>query len=94
MHHAVEPVDVLAQQVGQPLEVLLVGDVELDDRCRLGNRPTIRLVIPSALPKLDTTTCAPCSWATRATAKPIELSIVTPATRIRLPSRMPMLLLR
>ena len=50
----------------------------------------MRLVIPSARPKFETRTVAPCSWATRATAKPIELSIVTPATRIRLPSRMPM----
>ena len=55
-----------------------------------GSRPTIRLVMPSARPKFEISTVAPCSWATRATAKPIELSIVTPATRIRLPSRMPM----
>ena len=51
----------------------------------------MRLVMPSARPKFDTRTVAPCSCAMRATAKPIELSIVTPATRIRLPSRMPML---
>src|SRR4051794_4348368 len=55
-----------------------------------GSRETIRRVIPNARPKFDTRTVAPCSCATRATAKPKELSIVTPATRIRLPSRMPM----
>src|SRR3954451_654773 len=54
-----------------------------------GSRETMRLVMPRARPKFDTRTVAPCSCATRATAKPMELSIVTPATRIRLPSRMP-----
>src|SRR5689334_25198914 len=44
----------------------------------------------SARPKLEITTVAPCSCATRAAAKPIEASVVTPATRMRLPSRMPM----
>ncbi len=53
MHDAVEPVDVLAQQVGQPLEVLLVGDVELEHRAGSGSRLTIRLVMPSARPKLE-----------------------------------------
>src|SRR3954452_14336369 len=45
--------------------------------------------MPRARPKLEIRTVAPCSWATLATAKPIELSMVTPVTRIRLPSRMP-----
>src|SRR4029079_5967802 len=45
--------------------------------------------IESARPKLEMSTVAPCSCATLAAAKPIELSIVTPATRIRLPSRRP-----
>ena len=36
----------------------------------------MRLVMPSARPKFDTSTVAPCSCAMRATAKPIELSIV------------------
>ena len=55
----------------------------------VGSRLAIRRVMPRARPKLEISTVAPCSCATRATAKPIELSIVTPATRIRLPSRMP-----
>ena len=38
VHDAVEPVDVLAHQVGQPGEVLVVGDVELEHR-RLGRQP-------------------------------------------------------
>src|SRR5690349_3637763 len=46
--------------------------------------------MPSARPKLEMSTVAPCSCANRATAKPIEESMVTPATRIRLPSRMPL----
>ena len=50
----------------------------------------MRLVMPSARPKLEISTVAPCSWATLAVAKPMELSIVTPATRMRLPSRIPM----
>ena len=54
----------------------------------VGSRLAIRRVMPSARPKLEISTVAPCSCATFATAKPIELSIVTPATRIRLPSRM------
>ena len=74
----------------RPLEVLGVGDVELEHRAARGSRLAIRLVMPSARPKLEISTVAPCSWATVATANPIELSIVTPATRIRLPSRMPM----
>jgi hypothetical protein len=36
VQHAVEAVDVLAQALGQGVEVLLVRDVELDDRGRLG----------------------------------------------------------
>src|SRR5690349_25166342 len=47
--------------------------------------------MPSARPKLEIRTVAPCSCATLAVAKPIEESIVTPATRIRLPSRMPLM---
>src|SRR6478609_5389053 len=49
----------------------------------------MRRVMPSARPKLEISTVAPCSCATFAVANPIELSIVTPATRMRLPSRMP-----
>src|SRR6478736_10318235 len=45
--------------------------------------------MPSARPKLEMSTVAPCSCATFAVAKPMELSIVTPATRMRLPSRIP-----
>ena len=44
----------------------------------------VRLI---ARPKLDTTTVAPSAWATRATWKPIEVSRVTPATRMFLPSQ-------
>ena len=58
----------------------------------VGSRLAIRRVMPSARPKLEIRTVAPCSWATFATEKPIEESMVTPATRIRLPSRMPMML--
>ena len=57
----------------------------------VGSRFAIRRVMPSARPKLEIRTVAPCSCATLAVAKPMELSIVTPATRIRLPSRIPML---
>src|SRR5215218_10944350 len=42
-----------------------------------------------ARPKLETTTVAPSPWAILATWKPIEVSSVTPATRMFLPSRMP-----
>src|SRR4051794_34672397 len=45
--------------------------------------------MPRARPKLEISTVAPCSWATLATAKPIELSMVTPVTRMRLPARIP-----
>ena len=70
--------------------MLLVGDVELEDG-RLGRQPLgDPLGDARAPPKLEISTVAPCSWATLAAAKPIEVSIVTPATRIRLPSRMPM----
>ena len=51
----------------------------------------IRRVMPRALPKLEISTVAPCSCATFAVAKPIDESMVTPATRIRLPSRMPVI---
>ena len=54
-----------------------------------GSRLAIRRVMPRARPKLEIRTVAPCSCATFAVAKPIELSMVTPATRIRLPARMP-----
>ena len=57
---------------------------------RSGSRLAMRLVMPSARPKLEISTVAPCSWATLAVAKPMEVSIVTPATRMRLPSRIPM----
>ncbi len=39
VQHAVEAVDVLAHVVGERVEVRLVGDVELDDRCGLGQPP-------------------------------------------------------
>ena len=87
MDDAVESVDVLTDLVGQPGEVLLVGDVELQHR-RLdcGSRLAIRLVMFRARPKLEMSTVAPCSWATLAVANPMEESIVTPATRMRLPA--------
>jgi hypothetical protein len=54
-----------------------------------GSRFAIRLVMFSARPKFEISTVAPCSCATLAVANPIEESSVTPATRMRLPSRMP-----
>ena len=42
-----------------------------------------------ARPKLETITVAPSAWAIRATWKAIEVSRVTPATRMFLPSRIP-----
>ena len=53
-----------------------------------GSRLAIRLVMPSARPKLEISTVAPCSWANRATAKPMEVLCVTPVTRMVLPSSM------
>src|SRR3954466_13475046 len=47
--------------------------------------------MPRARPKLVISTVAPCSCANFAVANPIEESMVTPATRIRLPSRMPLI---
>ena len=92
VHDAVEAVDVLADQVGQPLEVLGVGDVELDHR-RLGSGSRLGDPLGDAerpAEVRDQHGRALLLRDLRATAKPIEVSIVTPATRIRLPSRMPM----
>ena len=46
-----------------------------------GSRDAIRLVMLNARPKLEIKTVAPCSCAIFAVAKPIDLSIVTPATK-------------
>ena len=55
----------------------------------LGSRLAIRstsLIRPNPV----TTTSAPCSWATFATWKAIEESVMTPVTRILLPSSNPL----
>ena len=41
----------------------------------VGSRLAIRLVMPSARPKFEISTVAPCSCATFAVAKPIEVSM-------------------
>ncbi len=43
MQHPVEMVGVLAEALGEGVEVLLVGDVELDDDGRRGQAPGDRL---------------------------------------------------
>src|SRR5690242_209053 len=55
----------------------------------LGSRAAIRLVIDSALPKLDRTISAPSSWAILAAAKAIDASVRTPVTSSRFPSSRP-----
>ena len=52
-----------------------------------GSLRATRWVMLITLPNDESTTSAPCSWATRATAKAIDASERTPVTRIRLPSR-------
>ena len=55
----------------------------------LGSRFAMAWVMRIVRPNDVSTISAPCSWAIRATWNAMEVSISTPVTRSRLPSRMP-----
>ena len=90
VQHPVEPVDVLADAVGQRRPAARVSVTSSSITGGLLRAAASRCAPPATAARTRSARrVAPCSWASRATENAIDWSVMTPVTSSRLPSQEP-----